>query len=187
MSGMWSGAPISRRSSYIVVAIVYKRQTKDKRPQRSNVNARNLLQNSQYLWNIFFFRRSIWDFPFDVNVVLNLSIDSPSSMQDVCHMTLAPTSLLWLSGRASASNEKVIHRFHSCWEYWDFWFQAACLTDWKIIFLFYVSARRKCLRVTMYATVLIMVLLKKSSTPDTDRWFSFIFLRERKVESTIIS
>ena len=33
---------IGRRSSYIVLAIVYEWQTKDKRPQRSNVNAKNL-------------------------------------------------------------------------------------------------------------------------------------------------
>ena len=43
------------RSSYIV----YEWLTKDKRPQRSNVNVVNLLQNSQYSWNIFFFRKSI--------------------------------------------------------------------------------------------------------------------------------
>ena len=29
-------------------------------PQRSNVNAKNLEQNSQYLWNILFSRRSVW-------------------------------------------------------------------------------------------------------------------------------
>ena len=51
---------IGQRSSYIVLAIVYEWQTKDKRPQRSNVNVRNLWQNSQYLWNIVFSRRSIW-------------------------------------------------------------------------------------------------------------------------------
>ena len=28
--------------------------------QRSNVNVMNLLQNSQYLWNIVFSRSSIW-------------------------------------------------------------------------------------------------------------------------------
>ena len=33
---------------------------KDKRSQRSNENLMNLLQNSHYLWNIFFFRRNIW-------------------------------------------------------------------------------------------------------------------------------
>ena len=31
----------------------------DKRPQRSNVNTMNLLQNSQHMWNIFFCRRGI--------------------------------------------------------------------------------------------------------------------------------
>ena len=31
-----------------------------KKPQKSNVNAMNLSQNSQYLWNIVFSRRSIW-------------------------------------------------------------------------------------------------------------------------------
>ena len=51
---------IGWRSSFIVLAIVYKWQTKDKRPQRSNVNAMNLEQNSQYLWSIVFSRRSIW-------------------------------------------------------------------------------------------------------------------------------
>ena len=45
---------------YIVLAIVYERQIKDKRPQSSNVNATNLLPNSQYSWNLFIFRRSIW-------------------------------------------------------------------------------------------------------------------------------
>ena len=49
-----------RQSSYIVVVIVYEWQRKDKRPQRSNVNAKNLLQNSQYLWRIVFSRRSSW-------------------------------------------------------------------------------------------------------------------------------
>ena len=44
----------------VLLCIVFEWQTKDRRPQRSNVNAMNLLQNSQYLWNIFFFRRSIW-------------------------------------------------------------------------------------------------------------------------------
>ena len=33
---------IGRRSSYIVLVIVYEWQTKDKRPQKSNVNAKNL-------------------------------------------------------------------------------------------------------------------------------------------------
>ena len=37
LSGIWSGALISRRSSYIVLLIVYEWQTKDKRPQKSNV------------------------------------------------------------------------------------------------------------------------------------------------------
>ena len=45
---------------YIVLVIVYECQTKDKRPQRSNVNAKNLEQKSQYLWNIRFSRRSVW-------------------------------------------------------------------------------------------------------------------------------
>ena len=51
-----------RRSSFIVLAIVYKWQTKDKRLQRSNVNAINLQQNSQYMWNIVFSRSNIWVF-----------------------------------------------------------------------------------------------------------------------------
>ena len=41
-SGIWSGALIGRHSSYIVLAIVYERQTNEKRSQRSNVNAMNL-------------------------------------------------------------------------------------------------------------------------------------------------
>ena len=43
---------IGQQASYIVLAIVYEWQTKDKRLQRSNVNMMNLQQNSQYLWNI---------------------------------------------------------------------------------------------------------------------------------------
>ena len=35
LSAIWSGALISWRSSYTVSGIVLKRQTKDKRPQRS--------------------------------------------------------------------------------------------------------------------------------------------------------
>ena len=42
MSGIWSGALIGRRRSYIVLAIVYERQTNEKRSQRSKVNAMNL-------------------------------------------------------------------------------------------------------------------------------------------------
>ena len=50
-----------QHSSYIVFATVYKWQTRDNRPQRSNIiNMMILLQNSQYWWNIIFFRRSIW-------------------------------------------------------------------------------------------------------------------------------
>ena len=61
LSGIWSEALIGRQSSYIVLAIVYKWQTKDKRSQRSNVNTMNLKQNCQYLWSIVFSRlRSIW-------------------------------------------------------------------------------------------------------------------------------
>ena len=55
-----SGHKRCRWSSYIVLAIVYEWQTKDKRPQRSNVNAMNLWQNGHNWWNIFFSRRSIW-------------------------------------------------------------------------------------------------------------------------------
>ena len=40
LSGIRSEGLIVQRSSYIVLAIVYKWQTKDKRPQRSNVNAK---------------------------------------------------------------------------------------------------------------------------------------------------
>ena len=60
LSRIRSEALIGRRSNYIVLAIAYEWQTRDKRPQRSNVNAKNLSQNSQYLWNIVFSRRSIW-------------------------------------------------------------------------------------------------------------------------------
>ena len=60
LSGIRSEALIGRRSSFIVLAIVYEWQTKDKRPQRSNVNVMNLQQNSQYLWNIVFSKSSIW-------------------------------------------------------------------------------------------------------------------------------
>ena len=60
LSGIRSEALIGRRSSYIVSGIVYEWQTKDKRLRKPKVNAMNLLQNSQYLWNIFFPRRSIW-------------------------------------------------------------------------------------------------------------------------------
>ena len=42
LSGIRSEALIGRRSRFIVLAIVYKWQTKDKRPQRSNVKAMNL-------------------------------------------------------------------------------------------------------------------------------------------------
>ena len=42
LSGIRSEALIGRRSRFIVLAIVYKWQTKDKRLQRSNVNAMNL-------------------------------------------------------------------------------------------------------------------------------------------------
>ena len=60
LSRIRSEALIGRRSSFIVLAIAYEWQTKEKRPQRSNVNAKNLLRNSQYLWNIVFSTRSIW-------------------------------------------------------------------------------------------------------------------------------
>ena len=59
LSRIRSEALIGRRSSFIVLAIVYEWQTKDKRRQRSNVNAMNLWQNSQYVWNKVFSRRSI--------------------------------------------------------------------------------------------------------------------------------
>ena len=42
----------STEYSYIVWGTVYEWQTKDKRLQRSNVNAMNLYQNNQYLGNI---------------------------------------------------------------------------------------------------------------------------------------
>ena len=42
LSGIRSEALICRRSGFTVLAIVYEWQTKDKRPQRSNVKALNL-------------------------------------------------------------------------------------------------------------------------------------------------
>ena len=60
LSGIRSEALIGRWSSFTVLAFVCKWQTKDKRLQRSNVNAMNLQQNSQYLWNRVFSRSSIW-------------------------------------------------------------------------------------------------------------------------------
>ena len=60
LSEIQSEALIGRQSSLIVLAFVYKWQTKDKRPQRSNVTAMNLWQNSQYLWNVVFSRSNIW-------------------------------------------------------------------------------------------------------------------------------
>ena len=42
LSGIWSEELIGWQSSFIVLAIVYEWQTKDKRLQRSNVNAMNL-------------------------------------------------------------------------------------------------------------------------------------------------
>ena len=58
----WSGDLIGWWCSYryIVLAIVYKRQTRDKQSQWSNVNTMNKLQNSQYERNIFFFKKNIW-------------------------------------------------------------------------------------------------------------------------------
>ena len=52
--------PRRRRSSYIVLAIVYRWQTKDKRPQRSNANSMNPYQNRQYCGMYIFSRWSIW-------------------------------------------------------------------------------------------------------------------------------
>ena len=60
LSGIRSEELIGRRSSFIILAIVYEWQTKDKRLQRSSVNAMNLQQNSQYLWNIVFSKSSVW-------------------------------------------------------------------------------------------------------------------------------
>ena len=59
LSGIWSGALIGQHSSYIVLAFVDDRQTTDKEAQRSRVNVMNLLQKSQYSWNIFFFGASV--------------------------------------------------------------------------------------------------------------------------------
>ena len=49
LSGIWSGALIGGRSSYIVLPTVSELQTKDKRPQRSNVNVMNLLKTVNIL------------------------------------------------------------------------------------------------------------------------------------------
>ena len=43
---------IGRRSSFVVLAIVYEWQTKDKRPQRSNVNTMNLLNKTANICGI---------------------------------------------------------------------------------------------------------------------------------------
>ena len=59
---IWSGDLIGWHSSYIVLAIVLDWQTQDKHSQSPNVNTMNLQKNSQYFWNMFFFRRSIWVF-----------------------------------------------------------------------------------------------------------------------------
>ena len=59
LSRIWSGALIGQHSSYLVLAFVDDRQTTDKKAQRSRVNVMNLLQKSQYSWNIFFFRASV--------------------------------------------------------------------------------------------------------------------------------
>ena len=42
LSGIWAEGLIGQRSSFIVLAIVYERQTKDKRPRRSKENAMKL-------------------------------------------------------------------------------------------------------------------------------------------------
>ena len=42
LSGIRSEVLIGQRSSFIVLAIVYEWQTKDKKPQKSNVKAMNL-------------------------------------------------------------------------------------------------------------------------------------------------
>ena len=46
LSGIRSEALIGRRSSYIVLVIVYEWQTKGKRPQRSNINKESLTKRS---------------------------------------------------------------------------------------------------------------------------------------------
>ena len=43
---------IGRRSSYIVLAIVYEWQTKDKKPQRSNVNTKKRLSFARARWQM---------------------------------------------------------------------------------------------------------------------------------------
>ena len=73
-----SEALIGRRSSLIVLDTVYKWQTKDKRPQRLNLNAMNLQQNSQYLeeafefsWSSFADEDNTFPKPTRRNLVLN--------------------------------------------------------------------------------------------------------------------
>ena len=56
-SGTWSGALIGRRCSYIVLAIVYERQTKDKRPMQMQWIYYKKNQCSRI---IFVFTRRIW-------------------------------------------------------------------------------------------------------------------------------
>ena len=57
LSGIWSGALIGRRRSYIVLGVVCEWQTKGHKGQ---MKTRNLERNSQYLWNVGFSRRNIW-------------------------------------------------------------------------------------------------------------------------------
>ena len=61
LSKIRSEALIGRWSNFIVLAIVYKWQTKDKRLQKVKCKRDESLENSQYLWNnIVFSRSSIW-------------------------------------------------------------------------------------------------------------------------------
>ena len=46
VSGIWSGALISRRSSYIALPILFSNESQ--KATKSSVNVMNLLQNSQY-------------------------------------------------------------------------------------------------------------------------------------------
>ena len=64
LSRIWLGALIGWRGSYIVLAIVYERQTKDKRLQTgqtgNHVWRKIHYKTVNLSWNILIFRKSIW-------------------------------------------------------------------------------------------------------------------------------
>ena len=57
LSAIWSGGLISWCSSYTVSGIVLKWQTKDKRPQKSNVKEMNLVQKI-YIYILLAFKEA---------------------------------------------------------------------------------------------------------------------------------